>query len=49
MKNDRDNSLLIGDTSFFKNISLNETIITHLTKGSGEKDYNEYIKINLSI
>jgi len=42
MKNERDNSLLIGDSSFFKNKSNNETIISHLTKGSGEKDYIEY-------
>ena len=41
MKNERDNSIIIGDTSFFKNKSLNETIISHFTKGSGEKDYKE--------
>jgi len=41
MKNERENSILIGDSSFFKNRSLNETIVSHLTKGSGEKDYRE--------
>ena len=42
MKNERENSVLIGDSSFFKNKSLNDTIMSHLTRGSGEKDYKEY-------
>lgn len=46
MKNDRENSVLIGDTSFFKNKSYNETVITHFTRESGEKDYTEYILKN---
>jgi hypothetical protein len=41
MKNEKDNSLLISDTSFFKSKFLNETIISHFTKGSGEKDFIE--------
>ncbi len=41
MKNEKDNSLLVGDNSFFKSKFHNETIISNLTKGSGEKDYIE--------
>lgn len=39
--NERDNSIIIGDSSFFKTKSLNETKLSQWTKGSGEKDYRE--------
>jgi hypothetical protein len=41
MRNEKDYSMLIGDASSLQLKDLNETLVSHLTKGSGEKDFKE--------
>ena len=41
MRNEKDHSLLTGDGSSLQIKALNETLISHLTKESGEKEYKE--------
>jgi hypothetical protein len=40
MRNEKDYSMLTGDSSIQLK-DLNETLISHLTKESGEKEYKE--------
>ena len=39
--NDKDFSILISDSSM--NNCLNETFFSYITKGSGEKEFKEYL------
>jgi hypothetical protein len=41
MRNEKDHSMLTGDLSSLLLKDLNETLISHITKESAEKDYKE--------